>query len=188
VQPGDTIVISRWQSRQPLRIASFGYADICADDPHSDREKALRLALGQLPDAVRPIAEFLTGTFTKTVLDDNRHHYRLSVAVAEACRLGQDFDGLLYPSAAMPSLAHNLALHPDCVDKEMLQLQYVELLTVRRVEPELIDVVSHDFANEWHPDGQLKWLGQPGNWVLREGGTATDCVCRGGEWQAAGRK
>jgi hypothetical protein len=107
VQPGDGIVISRWQTQAPLRILSFGYADTCADDPNSDRETALRRALANLPTPTREVAEFLTNTFTKTVHDDNQHHYRLSIAVAEACQLGQAFDGLLYPSAAMPSPAHN---------------------------------------------------------------------------------
>lgn len=103
VQPGDGIVIGRWQTRQPLRILSFGYADICTDDPHSDREKALRRALAQLPDETRELAAFLTHTFTKPVDETNHHHYRLSIAIAEACQLGNAFDGLLFPSAAMAS-------------------------------------------------------------------------------------
>ncbi|GAB3845337.1 hypothetical protein GCM10028822_03640 [Hymenobacter terrigena] len=82
VRPGDGIVISCWQPRQPLRILSFGYADTCADDPHSDREKALHQALAQLPAETRALATFLTSTFTRTVADDNQHHYRLSIAVA----------------------------------------------------------------------------------------------------------
>jgi hypothetical protein len=133
VQPGDGIVISRWQTRQPLRIRSFGYAD----DPHSDREKALRCALAQLPAETSELAAFLTRTFTRSVADDNRHHYRLSIAVAEACQLGRTFDGLLYPSAAMASPAHNLALHPGCVDAGKLTLDYVEHLRVHHVSPDI---------------------------------------------------
>ncbi|UOQ71897.1 RES family NAD+ phosphorylase [Hymenobacter cellulosilyticus] len=186
VQPKDQIVISRWQTQQPLRLASFGYADVCADDPHSDREKALAQALAQLPAVVQPIAEFLTKAFTRSVHDDNHHHYRLSVAIAEACELGTAFDGLLYPSAAMPSPAHNLALHPSCLDTGKLRLQYVEYLTVNRVETETIDVQSHDFANSVLPDGRLKWLGRPGNWVLREGGISTDCRYDAGQWRVQG--
>ncbi|QDA61227.1 RES domain-containing protein [Hymenobacter jejuensis] len=182
VKPGDQIVISRWKSRGPLRIVSFGYADISADDPHSDRNKALKDALAQLPETARPVAEFLTNTFTKTVHDDNQHHYRLSVAVAEACQLGSAFDGLLYPSAAMPSTAHNLALHPSCIDEGKLTLQYVEHLVVNGVETETIDVRSLDFANRSEPDGRLCWLGRPGNWVLREGGEAADCRYENHRW------
>ncbi|TGE23132.1 RES family NAD+ phosphorylase [Hymenobacter metallicola] len=183
VQPNDRIVITRWQTHQPLRLASFGYADVCTDDPHSDREKALAEALTQLPEGIRPIANFLTKAFTRSVHDDNQHHYRLSVAIAEACQLGTAFDGLLYPSAAMPSPAHNLALHPNCIDAGKLRLQYVEYLTVNQVETESLAVCSHDFANTVLPDGQLQWLGRPGNWVLREGGTATDCRYDAGRWQ-----
>ena len=114
VQPGDRIVISRWRTRQPLRILSFGYADICADDPHTDRDQALRRALAQLPDPARRVATFLTNAFTKSVGDDNRHHYRLSIAIAEACRLGSAFDGLLLPlgrhavAGSQPGLAPQL--------------------------------------------------------------------------------
>jgi hypothetical protein len=183
VRPNDQIVITRWQTRQPLRLASFGYADVCTDDPHSDREKALAHALEQLPATIRPIADFLTKAFTRSVHDDNQHHYRLSIAIAEACELGTAFDGLLYPSAAMPSPAHNLALHPNCIDEGKLRLQYVEYLTVNRVETETIDVCSHDFANTVLPDGRLQWLGRPGNWVLREGGSATDCRYEQDQWQ-----
>jgi hypothetical protein len=185
VQPGDGIVITRWQSRQPLRILSFGYADTCADDPHSDREKALQHALAQLPDETRNIAAFLTNAFTKTVSNDNQHHYRLSIAVAEVCQLGQAFDGLLYPSAAMSSPAHNLALHPSCLDTGKLALDYVEYLRVNHVSPntDMLDVRSLDIARGAGPDGRLRWQGRPGNWVLREGSTAAACWLRNGEWQ-----
>ncbi|WP_046245055.1 RES domain-containing protein [Hymenobacter terrenus] len=185
VQPGDRIVITRWQAQRPLRILSFGYADTCADDPHSDREKALQRALAQLPTPTRHVAAFLTSTFTKTVDDDNQHHYRLSIAVAEACQLGQAFDGLLYPSAAMTSPAHNLALHPNCLDTGKLALQYVEHLRVNHVSPDTdtLDVTSLDIAHGADPDGNLNWRGQPGNWVLREGCTATDCQLTAGKWQ-----
>jgi len=187
VQPGDGIVISRWQTRQPLRILSFGYADTCADDPHSDREKALHQALAQLPAETRELATFLTSTFTKTVADDNRHHYRLSIAVAEACQLGRAFDGLLYPSAAMTSPAHNLALHPICLDAGKLTLDYVEHLRVHYVSPDtdVLDVRSLDIARSTGPGGRLHWQGRPGNWVLREGSAATDCWLQNGEWQCA---
>jgi hypothetical protein len=185
VQPGDGIVISRWQTRQPLRILSFGYADTCADDPHSDREKALHRALAQLPPETRDIATFLTNTFTKTVDDDSLHHYRLSIAVAEACQLGRAFDGLLYPSAAMASPAHNLALHPSCLDAGKLTLDYVEHLHVRHVSPDtdVLDVRSLNIATGAGPDGRLHWQGRPGNWVLREGSTATDCWLEQGRWR-----
>lgn len=185
VQPNDDIVISRWQSRKPLRIISFGYADVCADDPNSDRQKALEHALRQLPASIRHIATFLTNTFTKTVHDDNQHHYRLSIAVAEACQLGTAFDGLLYPSAAMPSPAHNLALHPSCIDEGKLQLQYVEHLRINSIGTETIDACSLDFANRFGPDGRLHWLGRPGNWVLREGGTPYACHFEAGRWHMA---
>jgi hypothetical protein len=183
VQPGDRIVISRWQTQAPLRILSFGYADTCADDPNSDRETALHHALANLPTPTREVAAFLTSTFTKTVHDDNQHHYRLSIAVAEACQLGQAFDGLLYPSAAMPSPAHNLALHPSCLDEGKLALHYVEHLRVNHVMTETIDVRSLDIARDTDADGRLQWLGQPGNWVLREKSTATNCQLEGGEWR-----
>jgi hypothetical protein len=185
VQPGDGIVITRWQTQQPLRILSFGYADTCADDPHSDREKALHHALAQLPAATREVATFLTSTFTKTVDDDNQHHYRLSIAVAEACQLGQAFDGLLYPSAAMASPAHNLALHPSCLDAGKLALHYVEHLRVNHVSPntDVLDVRSLDIAFGADADGRLRWQGRPGNWVLREGSTATDCWLEAGKWR-----
>ena len=187
VQPGDGIVISRWQTRQPLRILSFGYADTCADDPHTDREKALHEALARLPAETRELATFLTSTFTKTVADDNQHHYRLSIAVAEACQLGQTFDGLLYPSAAMASPAHNLALHPSCLDAGKLTLDYVEHLRVHHISPDtdVLDVRSLNIACTSSPDGRLEWQGRPGNWVLREGSTATDCWLQNGEWRCA---
>lgn len=187
VQPGDGIVIGRWHTRQPLRILSFGYADNAVDDPHADREKALRQALTQLPAETRALAAFLTSTFSKTVADDNRHHYRLSIAVAEACQLGQAFDGLLYPSAAMASPAHNLALHPGCVDAGKLTLDYVEHLRVHHVSPDtdVLDVRSLDIARRAGPDGRLQWQGRPGNWVLREGSAATDCWLQHGHWRCA---
>ena len=185
VQPGDGIVITRWQTRQPLRILSFGYADVAADDPHSDREQALRRALAQLPAGTREVAAFLTRAFTRTVADDHRHHYRLSIAVAEACQLGQAFDGLLYPSAAMSSPAHNLALHPSCLDAGKLALHYVEHLRVNHASPDtdVLDVRSLNIVPGADARGRLRWLGRPGNWVLREGSTATDCWLEGNEWR-----
>ncbi|MCB2410820.1 RES domain-containing protein [Hymenobacter lucidus] len=185
VQPGDQIVISRWRTCRPLRILSFGYADTCPDDPHTNRDQALRRALGQLPVPACHIAAFLTRAFTRTVTDDNQHHYRLSIAIAEACQLGHAFDGLLYPSAAMASPAHNLALHPRCLDTGKLALDYVEHLRVNRVTPDTdtLDVHSLDIARGADADGRLRWLGQPGNWVLRESSTASDCRLQGGQWQ-----
>lgn len=173
VQPGDEIIISRWQTREPLRIAGFSYADLCADDPHSDREEIVRAALQQLPEAERHLAEFLTSCFTQLIEPGQEHHYRLSIALTEALlELGEQFDGLLYPSAAMPSPSHNLVLHPRCVDEQKLVLQYVEHLSVNRVETETIDVCSLNFARGVAPDQELHWLNQPGNWILREGAEA----------------
>lgn len=180
VQAGDYIVISRWKTLKPLRIISFGYADVCVDDPHTDRERALRWALRQLPDDTRTLATFLTNVFTRTVQDDMAHHYRMSIAVAEACELGTAFDGLLYPSAAMPTPAHNLALHPSCLDSGMLTLQYVEQLRVNQLEAETIDAFSLNIARETDAEGRLHWLNRPGNWVIREGATGTDCRYEGG--------
>ncbi|GAB3291374.1 RES domain-containing protein [Hymenobacter tenuis] len=173
VQPNDQIVISRWITRAPLRLVSFYEPNQCTDDPHADRNVALGQALAHLPEPARLVAAFLTRIFTKAVSDQNSHHYRLSAAVAEACELGTAFDGLLYPSAAMPSPAHNLALHPRLIDAGKLTLQYVEHLRVNRVETESLDVCSLDFANQINEEGGLEWLGQPGNWVLREAGSSS---------------
>ncbi|MCA8831774.1 RES domain-containing protein [Hymenobacter pini] len=184
VQPGDHIVITRWQTQQPLRILSFGYADTCPDDPHTNRDHALEKALRDLADPVREVAAFLTRAFTRTVTDDNSHHYRLSIAIAEACQLGDAFDGLLYPSAAMTSPAHNLALHPSCLDAGKLALHYVEHLRVHRVSSntDTLDVRSLNIAHGADADGLLRWREQPGNWVLRENASATDCWLSGGKW------
>jgi hypothetical protein len=185
VQPGDRIVISRWRTRQLLRILSFGYADTATDDPHTDRDLSLRRALARLPDPTRAVAAFLTRAFTRSVADDSRHHYRLSIAIAEACQLGTAFDGLLYPSAAMSSPAHNLALHPSALDAGKLTLDYVEFLQVRHVAPDTdtLEVHSLDIARHVDAEGGLCWRGQPGNWVLREDSTATDCRLADGQWQ-----
>ena len=185
VQPGDHIIISRWRTQQPLGLLSFGYADVCSDDPHTNRDHALRRALARLSAPAREVATFLTRAFTRTVADDRRHHYRLSIAIAEACQLGQSFDGLLYPSAAMASPAHNLALHPSCLDTGKLTLDYVEYLQVKHVAPDTdtLEVRSLDIARQVGADGRLHWLGQPGNWVLRENSTAADCWLAAGEWR-----
>jgi hypothetical protein len=176
VQPNDEILISRWISRQPLRLISFHPADQCPDDPHADRDQALRHVLSQLPSPTRAAATFLTKAFTRPVSADTAHHYRLSIAVAEACELGSSFDGLLYPSAAMPSLAHNLALHPSCLDTGKLELQYVEHLRVRHVGTETLRVHSLNFTSHFDADGTLHWTGKPSNWLLREGGTQLPCT------------
>lgn len=176
VHPQDEIIISRWITRQPLRLVSFHPADQSPDDPHSNRDRTLRQVLQQLPSAVRVACAFLTRIFTRPVSQENAHNYRLSIAVAEACELGSSFDGLLYPSAAMPSLNHNLALHPSCLDTGKLELQYVEHLRVNQVGTETLNVCSLNFANQFDADGRLHWLGQPGNWVLREGGKNITCT------------
>lgn len=183
VQPNDQILISRWISRAPLWLVSFHEPDQCADDPHSDRNQLLGQARAALPEPARLIAAYLTRVFTKPVSEQNAHHYRLSIAVAEACELGQAFDGLLYPSAAMTSPAHNLALHPSCLDSGKLVLQYVEHLRVNRVGIDELDVCSLNFANRFDEQGRLQWLEQPGNWVLREAGHSTIHRLRAvGDW------
>ncbi|UOQ77715.1 RES family NAD+ phosphorylase [Hymenobacter sp. 5516J-16] len=174
VQPEDHIVISRWISRQPLRLVSFHEPDHCSDDPHADRNQVLGQARAALPEPARLVAAFLTRVLIKPVSEDNSHYYRLSIALAEACELGAAFDGLLYPSAAMTSPAHNLALHPTCLDAGKLTLQYVEHLRVKHVGVDMLDVCSLDFANRFNEEGRLEWLGQPGNWVLREAGSSSN--------------
>ncbi|MET4105442.1 RES domain-containing protein [Hymenobacter sp. UYP22] len=161
VRPGDNIVITRWQTQQPLRILSFGYADTCSDDPHTNRDRALRQALQRLPAPAREVATFLTGAFTRAVTDADRHYYRLSIAIAEACQLGHAFDGLLYPSAAMTSPAHNVALHPSCLDTGKLALHYVEHLRVNHVssDTETLDVQSLAIAHGADAEGRLRWRG-----------------------------
>ncbi|GAB3845341.1 hypothetical protein GCM10028822_03650 [Hymenobacter terrigena] len=77
----------------------------------------------------------------------------------------------------MASPAHNLALHPSCLDAGKLTLDYVEHLRVQHVSPDtdVLDVHSLNIARAAGPNGRLQWLGRPGNWVLREGRAATDC-------------
>jgi hypothetical protein len=177
VKPGDEVIISRWRTQKPLRIAGFSYADSCADDPHSDREESLHKALEYLPKAERSLAEFLIGCFTQPVGPGEEYKYRLSIALTEAFQLGEQFDGLLYPSAAMPSPSHNLALHPRCIDEQKLALQYVEHLSVNRVETETIDVCSLNFARGVAPGEKLEWLDRSGNWILREGADSKEhCI------------
>jgi hypothetical protein len=62
----------------------------------------------------------------------------------------------------------------------------VEHLRVHYVSPDtdVLDVRSLDIAPSAGPDGRLHWLGRPGNWVLREGSTASDCWLQNGEWHS----
>lgn len=77
------------------------------------------------------------------------------------------------------------ALHPGCVDSGALTLDYAEHLRVNRVtpDPDTSNGQSLNIACETDAAGRRRWLGQPGNWVLRERGAGRPCRLVGTEWR-----
>lgn len=135
VKAGDSLVISYWETKEPLLVNNVGYHSDVFSDLNSDR------TCPNLGDDSEPleilsanelIKAFFSQEFAKKILDGQEYLYKISIAIAEQHFQQNIFAGLLYPTLAMKANADNLVLKPEVVDS-YLKLTRVEYILVEKV-------------------------------------------------------
>jgi len=133
---GNRYVLSQWElkSEESPQVREMGLLetlDRLLPDLASmvrrllDPTTALGLSVEDL-EKQKMIRRFLAGQFTKIVLGESEHEYRLSANIAEKLMKG-DSDGVIYASIATTKSGINVALKPSSLQKFYSPLRCAEI-------------------------------------------------------------
>jgi len=168
---GDEFVMSIWKLTQPALVTHIGYAASTFEQlgsqrqvPNFDKESTSGASVDALSDL-----------FSERVTDDQRHHYKITAAIAEVHygRLrGEEnkIAGVVYPSVRGAGNSDNVALLPWFADAN---LELTKALHFRVTEINDLSFAKDDL-NEGFPDcdGNISWTSRGGVIVLdRPGGS-----------------
>jgi hypothetical protein len=166
-QVGQTFAVSRWQTKEKIKVNHLGYSQIVFDQAAAGRP---------LPDYVDPggygernlaICNWQARVFTADVGVGKEERYRLPIGLKSlAIGVGgptdhNPYSGIQYPSIASQLRKDNIALFPWEVDRK-LELSEVTLLTVDSpaAYPSTGPSPSGEFdvrqLDSAHPDGKGK--------------------------------
>ena len=187
VKAGDSLVISHWETREPLVVNNVGYHSDVFSNLNSDRTCPNWWHNNELVESLSAnelIKAFFSQEFAKKIIDGQEHLYKISIAIAEHHFQQNIFSGLLYPTLAMKANADNLVLKPEVVDS-YLKLTKVEYILVEEVfENAHFNVKILDFANSFDSNGLIQWKGRLPQWVLREKGEILKFSVENNQWVA----
>jgi hypothetical protein len=177
VSPGNYIVISRWDLREPLFAPNIGYTNRVFEKYNSQRTEKDIWWLRQDNSKVNQlIHDFFSDAFSEKVSNGQEYKYKISIAISEGLfgdpmlssmlleniknpptefRLGI----LIYPSLSRFANTDNAVLIPDFVDK-YLDLKFIEYI---RVGDDL-NISLLDFANSASKEGIIEWKGRLPEW------------------------
>lgn len=187
VTAGDSLVISHWETNEPLLVNNVGYhADVFyrLNSGRACPNWGDSLESPKDLSANEQIKAFFSQEFAQKILYSQEHLYKISIAIAEHHFQQNIFAGLLYPTLAMKANTDNLVLKPEVVDKYLI-LKKVEYIFVEEVvENEKFKVKILDFANSFDTNGQIQWKGHRPQWVLKEEGEMLNFSVENNQWVA----
>jgi len=190
---GHEIILSFWQTSKPMIVNNIGYTEfiftqmgakrvapswsvIKVDDARQEitfNENSIPAETREIilsHDENRVLRELMSKEFMREVPDSERHHYKLTTALAEL-HLGeiknhaQQFAGIIYPSVKMSANGDNFALTPDFVDQH-IKFKKATHIKIAKRDGNSFSINKIDEAIELNDDNSLKWLGRLAHWVL----------------------
>jgi hypothetical protein len=188
-KPGDTLVLSKWKTLEPLMVNNIGYTSTAFSKLGSSRQNPNFGALNditQTPSWNSLVDEFLDSEFSKIVPSgkEHEHLYKLSIAIAEKMFLADMFDGLLYPTIAMRGNVDNLAIKARYVDEVKLKFVNAKWYRIDSRDGFQYKATETNFANSFKEDGTLEWKGRKGQWFLEKQRDQLTMKSENGVWVA----
>lgn len=182
---GSTLVVSKWTTTASLLVNHVGFTREAFESLGSERSHSAwsDRPVDEHGEANAEIARFLAEAFTPRVRVDERHKYRLSVAIGEKLFAADMFDGLLYPSIAMRANSDNVAIKPTYADRH-LKFERAEFARIDAVRDLQFDITVLDTAVALDGSGNIQWRGRLDHWVLHKQGDALTMSVEHGRWVA----
>ena len=169
---GDFIILFRWKTNQLLPLTVIAHTDEVFRDLKSNREpQKFPLSKDDVDDHIN---DFILKELSKIFIKNNTDAYKLSTAIFEYFTgsivlnspLTKDgykpdsFPALLYPSISMWANGDNLAIKPT-YDDQYMNLERADLMNVRKVEPDKLNMVTVDHAIFDKYDHKIPWKNKP---------------------------
>lgn len=182
--PGEKVAVLKWQNTKPIDLHIIGYSTKVLDRFDSSRDPN-DLPEGSIADDESEgnalLREYFADVFTREVPDDEKHHHKLTTAIAEMWMSGEP-DGILYPSVKMWANEDNFAIDRDVVDEALAPLS-AEFIEIQSREGKEIGKETLDTCTTIR-NGELEWNGHAQQWVLEEDNAVGTFVYEDGRWQA----
>lgn len=161
VQPEDKVYLSKWSLKQ-----DFWVNRLAVDDDLDEFSTPIRAI----------ILTFFETRFSQPVHETYSSQHKVTAAITEHMATGNLVEGRLigglgYPSVAHPSRSENIVIRPEVVDS-CLKLDYVEEISILKVENNIISVSYTDFSSDFE-GGNIHWSGSPKKWSLPSGAKFT---------------
>lgn len=192
---GDEIILSFWKTTEDMIVNNLGYTEYIFNrmgakrvlPPWSnikidDTKQKIIFSENSIPAEVREsimsqdqnrmFRELMSEVFMHQVNDSDRHHYKLTIALAEL-HLGEikdyskQFAGIIYPSVRMFANGDNFALKPEIVNGN-IEFKKAAHIRINDMSENSFSITNIDAAIELDKDGSLKWLGHLPHWVLNK--------------------
>lgn len=181
---GDTAVVVKWTTKEPLVAHQVGYSE------NALRQlKSARTPESWAPFAVEPggaphaeVTDLLASIFVRVIEPGESEFYKLSTAIAEMLFAQDMFHALLYPTVALSANSDNLAIKPSFVDHHLSFVE-AEFFQVQKVNDHGFEVTPLDLAQSLNADGSLAWRGRPKQLVVPPFGTLV-LTAENGRWVA----
>lgn len=161
INPGDTIVLSKWMLKNEVLLFPVGYSDASFRKLNASRDCPIIIPNenrhpNELKKSNIQISEFLADVFTQKIPESNKHPYQLTATIAEFFLKTKLECGLVYPSIATHANAENIAFTPQLVDLSM-QVVSANWYRVDKIHNFSYTLTSLAYADSFSNDGLIHW-------------------------------
>lgn len=162
VQPGNTIVLSKWKLKEQTLFFPIGYSPDVFKKLNSVRNCPVipnpTISSPQLEKENDRIDKFFEKSFTRVINPGEEDLYKLTAIIAERF-FRNKYDskcGLMYPTIAMQANTENFALTPSLVD-ERLQFESAAWFIVEEARGFTYKVKKLSYSEFIDSNGQIIW-------------------------------
>lgn len=182
--PGDKIGILKWRTTEQINLNRIGYSRQVLDRFDSVRdlddfpEKELAKTETEGNSIMR---QYFAELFTQPVSVNQKHHHKLTTAIAETFLAGNSIDGIMYPTVEMWANEDNVAIETEVVDQslEPVSAEFIEIEGRGDTE---IQKSTLDTCTTIE-NGELNWNGHGPQWQLVEDNALAAFKYEDGRWR-----
>jgi len=179
---GENIAILKWRVDEDLLLNTIGYSPKVLEQLDSSRNET------EIPghslsesDGNTVLREYFARLFTQRVSDEEKHHHKLTAALAENWLSGDSIDGIMYPTVKTWGNYDNLAIQRESVDQKLepISAEFIEIQQrqKREIEKETLD------TSKRVTDGNIEWNGHGHQWVIETDGASAEFEFQNGRWK-----
>lgn len=168
---GEKVAILKWQTMEEIFLNTVGYSSGVLGRLDSSREPEDIPGDGLDDTESRGnsmMRKYFAELFTQHVPENEKHHHKLTAAIAELWLSGEPIDGIVYPTVRMWANQDNFAIETEVVDRA-LQPTSAEFIEIQGKENKEIEMEVLDTSRTVQ-NGEIQWNGHGRQWVLESDG------------------